>query len=327
MTNISEIISVLQTDLRKKGIHYLSQARVVNDNLMVTCPYHKDGMEHSPSCGILLKDRGTQTKVYKSGTVHCFTCGATHSLEEMISHVFGHEDKGDYGREWLLEHFNILSTQDIVFDITIMFRHEEKPEVEYKQFTDVYHPYLETRGIPRHIAKAFNLGYDDFTDSITIPLFDKDGKCIMLMKRSVTEHAYMNTSGANKTDSLFGLSIVYEKMNKLVNKPYLFIVEGPFDAIRMWQHGLPAVGIMQAAISEKQLNLVRKLPFNKIVIATDNDQAGNAVADKLADKLKDKEVYRLVFPKGVKDPGEMTDEQYKSMELKRYGKPKSAFSI
>lgn len=327
MTNIREIISALQSDLHKKGIHYLAQARVVNDNLMVTCPYHKDGMEHSPSCGILLKDRGTTTKVYKSGTVHCFTCGATHSLEEMISHVFGRNDKGDYGKEWLLENFNILSTQDIVFDISAMFTHVEKPEVEYKQFTHHYHPYLATRGIPKHVARAFSLGYDDFTDSITIPLFDKDGKCIMIMKRSVKEHIYMNTSGASKTDSLFGLSMVYDMMSKLVNKPYLFIVEGPFDAIRVWQHGFPAVGIMQAAISEKQLALIRKLPFMKIVIATDNDQAGNAVADKLAEKLKDKEVYRLIFPKGVKDPGEMTDEQYKTMELRAYGKSKSAFSL
>lgn len=317
MVNILEVVQTLQNDLRRKGIPYLSQVKRVNSNIMITCPYHKNGQEKSPSCGILLSDRVSGGKVHKAGTVHCFTCGETHSLEEMISHVY-HKSEG-YGKEWLLENFNILSTEDVSFNFDLKID-DGKPvkETEYKHFKH-YHPYFATRGISEAVANAFDLGYDEFHDSVVLPLFDKSGRCIMLIKRSVKDHVYMNTSGASKTSSLFGIHMVYRKLDKLVNTPYIFVVEGAFDALRMWQNGFPAVGILQAAISETQLNLLRKLPFQKIVIATDNDEAGRRVAKQLADKLKDtKEVYMLAYPQGRKDPGEMTDAELKAMRLIEY---------
>ena len=152
----------------------------------------------------------------------------------------------------------------------------------------------------------------------------------MLIKRAIAEHVYMNTSGASKTDSVYGIHMVYQLLDKLIEEPYIYIVEGPFDVLKMWQNGYPAVGIMQASISENQINLINKLPFQKVVIATDNDDAGKAVAKKLADKLgKTKEVYRLVYPLGVKDPGDIKPQDYRKLEVVEfYGKKdRHSFSI
>lgn len=327
MVGIREIIDVLQNDLQRKGIPYLSHVKQINNNLMVTCPYHKNGREQSPSCGILLNDRNVNSKIHKAGTVHCFTCGETHTLEEMISHVYGKNDKGTYGKEWLLENFQILSTNDIVFDYEFTIEPLQKSvEIEYSSYKQ-YHPYMAHRGISEKVADAFELGYDKASDSIVLPLFDKDNKCIMLIKRAVDAHRYMNTSGASKTDSVFGIQMVYKKLNQLVNSPYVFVVEGPFDVLKMWENGFPAVGIMQASISETQINLIKKLPFQKIVIATDNDEAGRSVANKLADKLSDsKEVFILQYPKGIKDPGDMTAEQFKTMKLEEYHGKKARYT-
>lgn len=323
MVNISEVVERLQLELRKKGIHYLAKAKRVNSNLMVTCPYHKNGTEHSPSCGILLEDRAHGSRVFKAGTVHCFTCGETHTLEEMISHVFSKYDKGAFGKEWLLEHFDILSTDDIVFNYEFIIEKIEKPEVDYRAY-ETYHPYFKERGIEEKVAKAFHLGYDPLSKSVVLPLFDKQGKSIMLIKRALTEHIYMNTSGAAKTDSLFGIQVIYEKLSLLVNEPYVYIAEGPFDVLKMWQANKPAVGILQAAISETQIQLMKKLPFQKIVIATDNDEAGRKVAYKLAARLAEtKEVFFMNYPHGVKDPGEMTDKQLKEAKLTPYHGQKS----
>lgn len=317
MVDIREIISVLQADLRKNGIHYLAKANRINNNLMVTCPYHKNGMESQPSCGILLHDRGG-TKLHKAGTVHCFTCGETHTLEEMISHVFGKEDRGHFGKEWLLQNFQILSTEDISFDYEFSLEPKKVNEVEYRAFKQ-YHPYFAKRGISEKVANAFDLGYDDYTNTVTLPLFDKSGKCIMVIRRALDSHTYMNTSGSSKTDSLFGINVVYKLLPKLVDKPFLFIVEGPFDVLKMWQHGLPAVGIMQASLSETQMRLIERLPFQKIVIATDNDVAGRDVAKKMAKRLsKSKLIYFLKYPSGAKDPGDLTSAQYTKLEVVEY---------
>jgi len=317
MVNIQEIIQVLQNDLRKKGIHYLAQAKRANNNLMVTCPYHKEGRETSPSCGILLSDRGGN-KLHKAGTVHCFTCGATHSLEEMISHVYGKYDRGVYGKQWLLENFNILSTEEISFDFELRIDPVKVKEVEYKKYK-TYHPYFKSRGLSEKLVDAFDLGYDEATKTVTLPMFDPQGRCIMVTRRALDSHTYINTTGSNKTSSLYGIHMIYRMLNKLIAEPYVFIVEGPFDVMKMWQNGYIAVGIMQAAVSEDQMKLIDRLPFLNIVIATDNDQAGRDVAKKLAKRIsKTKQVFMMKYPPGVKDPGEMKPEHYKAMVLEEY---------
>lgn len=326
MVNIKEVVEFLQKDLRERGIPYLAQLKHTPNNLMITCPFHKDGRESSPSCGVLYQEKVYRDKVHKAGTVHCFSCGATHTLEEMISHVYGFSDKGEYGKQWLLENFNILSTSEILFnyDFTI------KPitaGIDYLSFKQ-YHPYFQQRGISEKVADAFHLGFDPYTNSVVLPLFDKSNKCIMLIKRSVTEHMYMNTSGASKTDSVFGIQMIYQKLSQLTNSQYVFIAEGAFDVLKLWQAGYPAVGILQASISDNQIDLIRKLPFQKIVIATDNDKAGKDVAIKLAQKLSsNKEVFFLKYPKGVKDPGDMSSTQLKEMVLEVYrGTQKAGFT-
>lgn len=323
MADIFEIVSTLQNDLRRQGIPYLHHAKRINNNLMITCPYHKNGQEKTPSCGILLADRvgqgATGPKVYKAGTVHCFTCGATHSLDEMISFVHGQADNGTFGKEWLLRNFSILSTEEISFDFDLTLTVPTKAEVPYKQFKR-YHEYFAKRGISEAVADAFDLGYDEFHDAVVLPHFDKEGRCIMLIKRSIKEHAYFNTTGASKTASLYGLHMVYRKLGALVDVPYVFVAEGAFDVLRLWQAGYPAVGILQASMSDHQVHLLEKLPFQRIVIATDNDTAGRNIADQLAKRLgKTKEVYRLVYPAGRKDPGEMTDEELENMKVVAYG--------
>lgn len=311
MINIKEIVDFLRNDLTIKGIYYLRHATKTGDNLMVTCPYHKDGRESSPSCGILLHDRASAKKIYPAGTVHCFTCGSTHTLQEMISFVYGHDDKGVFGTEWLLDNFQILNTADI--DFTFEYEEVKVHEEEYKCFKQ-FHPYFAQRGILPEVAEAFDLGYDEFYDSVVLPLFSKDGKCIMLIRRSVKEKEYRNSYGGDKTSTLYGLSMVYRKLPQLVNSPYLFIVEGAFDAIRLWQMGFPAVAIMQAGISETQMDLIKRTPFQKIVIATDADKPGRDIALKLKYKLrKDKQIFYLKYPSNRKDVGEMTDDEIENM--------------
>jgi DNA primase len=205
----------------------------------------------------------------------------------------------------------------LVFDFALREAVTTAP-IEYTSFKQ-YHPYFAERGISEKVAEAFDLGFDEFHNSVVLPLFDRKGKCIMLIKRSITEHVYHNTSGASKTDSLYGIHMIYRKLAQLVNTAYVFVVEGPFDVLKMWQAGYPAVGIMQASISEFQVELIRKLPFSKVVIATDNDEAGRHVAFQLAAKLSEhKEIYMLKYPKGCKDAGDMTEKDLRHLQLEPY---------
>lgn len=59
--------------LAKTGILYFGRIKVTPKDIMVSCPFHKDGQERKPSCGIKRfdDDKGV------AGQLHCFSCRRT----------------------------------------------------------------------------------------------------------------------------------------------------------------------------------------------------------------------------------------------------------
>ena len=102
-TDLLEILNELRAELQINGIPYLGVMRDTGDNVMVACPYHKDGQERKPSMGIKKSD----------GTCHCFACGTVVSLQQMISHCFGDDGQiGAFGWNWLLKNFLTVSVEE-----------------------------------------------------------------------------------------------------------------------------------------------------------------------------------------------------------------------
>lgn len=62
---LSDIINELRIQLSINGIKMFSKTIDSGDDIMVQCPYHKNGQEHQPSCGIRKSD----------GKCHCFRAG------------------------------------------------------------------------------------------------------------------------------------------------------------------------------------------------------------------------------------------------------------
>lgn len=62
--NLIDIIKELKDQLAINGIYLFNQIKELPEDLMVSCPFHKDGQERKASCGIRKED----------GWVHCFSC-------------------------------------------------------------------------------------------------------------------------------------------------------------------------------------------------------------------------------------------------------------
>ena len=97
---VADIIDELKSQLSSNGIHLFAKTLDSGDNLMVCCPYHKDGQERRPSCGIKKSD----------GTVHCLACGTTVGIDEMIANCFGYNDPV-WGYRWLLQNFATVKVE------------------------------------------------------------------------------------------------------------------------------------------------------------------------------------------------------------------------
>ena len=81
MVTILEELKRYRLDRDNKLI--LKDINEAGNNVMVTCPFHKDGLERRPSCGISIVDAENAP----AGTVHCFTCGKTMFFDKFISYL------------------------------------------------------------------------------------------------------------------------------------------------------------------------------------------------------------------------------------------------
>lgn len=276
------------------------------DNIMVSCPYHKGGQERRPSAGILKTD----------GTFHCFTCGETHSLQEVISYCFGHTDDivGGFGWEWLLKNFLTVSVEERKA-VELDFSRNKSYQQSVDKYVDnseldkyrEYHPYMWERKMTPDVVEIFDVGYDRDSKCITFPVRDIMGNCLFVARRSVVSKFFNYPSGTEKP--VYGL---YELSCLDTYPKEVIICESMIDAITCWVYGKYAVALNGLG-NDLQFAQLNKMPCRKFILATDNDEAGQKARKRLRTYIKNKLITEYVFPKGKKDINDLTLEEFTNL--------------
>lgn len=87
------------------------------------------------------------------------------------------------------------------------------------------------------------------------------------------------------------------------NTHQLILCEALIDAMTFWVNGFKSVTASYGTggFTDQHLVQIKAHGIDKVLIAYDRDQAGNAAAEALAKKLKAKGIhcYRILFPKGT----------------------------
>lgn len=308
---INADLQVILEDLRayiysRTGKSILKDIKPSEDNIMVTCPFHKDGNERKPSCGISTIDKEDKP----AGTVHCFTCGYTGGLDNLISKLLNYQDSGAEGRKWLLDHYETSYNRQL--NIPKLERNKKEEEVSYiseevlKNYR-FYHPYMYKRGLTNEIIEKYDIGYDSYSDMITFPVRDIYGNCLFVAKRSVKGKMFVLPSNKNKP--VYGL---YELNYK---NPEIYICESFFNALTLAKWGYNAVAMMGTG-SRYQYDILNNLPFRVFHLCLDGDGAGRLGSQKLMINLrKDKLVYEHVMLED-KDVNDLTKEEFLALPLK-----------
>ena len=301
----AEVITILEEVKRyrmeRDGKLILKDIKETGNNVMVTCPFHKDGTERKPSCGV----SSIETPDTPAGTVHCFTCGKNMGFERFVSFLLGVDDGGSTGRQWLVEHFDVSYTRQLNIHLSRGNRRSGETEAfitemllqQYRYF----HPYMYKRGLTDEIIERYDIGYDKINDMITFPVRDRFGRCLFLAKRSVKGKMFVLPSSRNKP--LYG---VYELD---YTKPDIYICESFLNALTLAKWGYNAVALMGTG-SNYQYDLINKLPFRTIHICLDGDMAGKHGTIKLMQVIdKNKIVYNHPMYEG-KDVNDLTLDEF-----------------
>ena len=337
--SLEDILTELVSQLRVNNIPLIAKQRDSGEHIQITCPYHSNGMERKPSAGLRKSD----------GIFHCFACGEVHTLPEVISYCFGHDEDlmGTWGWTWLLKNFAIVQVEerkDVKLDFNrntnILHNNMGRQNMDNsdrdkryitEEELDKYryiHPYMYKRGLTDEIIELFDIGYDVSTNCITFPVKDISGRCLFIARRSVVSKYFNYPEGVEKP--LYGL---YElELNSYVTKAYkqldgsvkfesgypkeIIVCESMLDALSFWTVGKYAVALNGLG-NELQFKQLRQLPCREIILATDMDERGLAARERIRKNLNDtKLIAEYFFPEGRKDANDCTKEEL--LNLKKY---------
>ena len=166
--------------------------------------------------------------------------------------------------------------------------------------------YLTKRGFKRSILRAWSVGYCDtgyFRHRVIIPLSCPGGESFTA--RDLTgaqEPRYLNPKGADHNRMLFG-------WNRVPRDSDFVLVEGPLDAMKLDQHGLPSMAVGGKVLHAAQLAMLFTRPRSAAVTVMLDPEAhveAHSVAAQLI--VYYERVYVAQLPEGV-DPGASSREQ------------------
>lgn len=280
----------------------------------IVCPFHKDV---NPSMIVNLED----------GSWFCFGCNlagdAIKFVKLMEAQLNGLNDLQAYRKYLQILKSNKCS--GIKLDRSLV---KQKPLQRdlYNEAYDYYHglrkvnwneseepevvsarDYMRKRGFgPKTLIKCgakvtYNNNY-----GLVFPMLDngkfKGWVCRTMVKSIEEKRKYLYNEGFSRATTLVGTYGV---------KDYVFVVEGYMDRLKFVQFGEDnVVAILGWKMSPQQIQKLKDRGITKVISALDNDDCGKKGTEFLK---KHFEVTRFTYLKGVKDPGEMTQESFDKM--------------
>lgn len=151
--------------------------------------------------------------------------------------------------------------------------------------------YLESRGIPKNIAKKYDIWFNYLNERIVFPI-KHEKRCVGWQARAIKDDTFpkmLNNTGFQRASSVMFIDNV--KPNSFV-----IIAEGPIDAIKFDACG-NSVATMGKMISSKQLELILSKNPQRVYLALDDDAAEEM--RKLQSTLK-VPVYKIDVPESCK---------------------------
>lgn len=312
----------------------------VSDNIFMKCPIH-EGSDNPHGVSISLSKQ----------TWKCWTRGChEHYKHDIFGLVKGllQTDSFSEALRYISKLYDLKGTKlvanynsnnnkcddtndfhDCVKSINRYKKTNEHNETERKQFEPRddknVSTYFLSRGYREETLRFFRVqdslekeGPLKYRAIIPIIFNNKDVGYIARSTKEWLEPKYIFSTGFKKTEYLYNYD---NAIDCAISKNCMFLVEGQGDVWKLWECGIKhAVGLFGKEISLTQRKLLLESGITRLIILTDNDQAGRESKIKIKRDLG--RLFKLVFPHmHTKDLGNMFIENIKNsilLHLKGY---------
>jgi len=247
----------------------------------------------------------------KRNKAHCFSCGADYDTLDLIGLDYNLSDSKDiFNKAYEIYHITIkgepnnsefidfiepIKKEDKTMQDTHISIHTEKYTDTYTQdytaFYDEAHSHIGNtdypakRGLSQEVIDRFNIGYIAEWKHPKTPTAPISPRLIIPTGR----HSYIareTTPGVKDYKKVGEVEIFNGQALETAQRP-IFITEGEIDALSIIEAGGEAAGLGSTQNTHKLLDLLRDhKPIQPLIIALDNDEAGEVAAGKLTEGLK-----------------------------------------
>jgi len=251
-------------------------ARWSHDKLIAASPFRYD---RSPSFFVRLEpygdlpagvwsDSGAFDDEWRSGTITKLLAFLRNETEAETDYYLASKYGFDIEREVIVlktPNFRLYNSRNYLPPTTV------EPCVS---------PYLLSRGISAEVQELAGTGKSAHKGFTAIPWYTPNGHIANVKYRSTRGKAFFYEKGAWPIGELvYGANMVKAQAETLV------ICEAEIDALSWWTAGIPAIAVGGVAFSDKQADIVRRLPFETLLLAGDNDRAGQAFNERIRRKM------------------------------------------
>lgn len=162
--------------------------------------------------------------------------------------------------------------------------------------------------------------YDRFRGRLVFPIKNPRGEIIgfsgRILDNKTSEAKYINTPETllyHKRETLFGIDLAKEAIKK---QGSVFLVEGEFDMISPFQHGVENIAAIKgSAVTKEQLMLLKRY-VNRVNLFLDADQAGEEAVKRSIEEIENLDLEAGVVSVDFgKDPDEAVRKDLEKFKL------------
>ena len=323
------MMDVIQILEKLESLGFIRLHKVINDYYQIYCPFHSDGNERKPSCGVLLHEQYKNGRRYPQGWVHCFTCGYVNPLPDAITDILKSKSISKSGMDWLIENipgfeatsdFDLLVPDNLMTDIENKYaldyiQRQTQPAPQYvtEEELNKYRytvPYMYERKLTDELIEKFDVGVDmnwippgrkKVVPCLTFPVRDRDGHTLFICRRSIKGKLFNIPEGVTKP--IYGIDMIPVDCKSVV------ICESILNCLTCWRYGYPAVALLGTG-NAYQMQQLRELGVNEYVICMDGDEAGKRSTNKLKRGLKNVAIVWEIHMLDGKDVNDLEKDQF-----------------
>jgi len=280
-------------------------------DFMIRCPFHAD---NSPSCGV---DRQT-------GVFNCWSCKAGGGWNKLAKKLDmerlawkGDGKKRDFQAGEVKNDLARALTKAGVVDPSKQKAGKVRPLVEpwpaHLEWRSLTGAFLSTLGCIKVVDLMHNVM------RIGLPVRTTDGEILGYTCRAVdpvdAEPKYTplaadrTTWRAKELPANISLFLVDRAMDENWDK--VVLVEGPYDALKLYAAGVPALAILGTGNwTAQKASILLGLGLSTVFVMMDNDKSGWEAQDRIVKDLQQSiKTVGLRLPASLKDPGGMSPSQ------------------